>query len=288
MTSPADLFNFTLLATSGLYIGMLAYFNDLLGTKKHNIPIQWNSEPILWFLLTVFMVSMAVRFAGIDPTTLGAEIWNLTATGPLLVVYIYLILKIARHAVLQPIFWVIAALSALAILYALGSVALAIFAGGSTPIRYPARMGNLLLSMTVILCLIPLWSFFYSVWNAFLKNRSIEPAAAERQTAQARFLPSQTDGGASLQPGNSLVADFGRRRIEDHGYKADVRVTAANLNVPITVEVSNDNQRWAACEVDPEIPGDYDVPYIGSPWRYVRISNSGDTVVQIGEIYDLD
>jgi hypothetical protein len=288
MTSPADLFNFTLLATSGLYISMLVYFNDFLGTKKNNIPIQWNSEPVLWFLLTVFVVSMAVRFAGIDPTALGAEIWNLTATGPLLVVYVYLILKIARHAVLLPIFWVIAVLSALAILYALGSVALAIFAGGSTPIRYPARMGNLLLSMTLILSLIPLWSFLYSVWNAFLKNRSIEPAAAKRQTAQAELLPPHGDGGASLQPGSSVVADFGRRRIEDHGYKADVRITGADPNALITVEVSNDNKSWTACEVDPEIPGDYDVPYIGSPWRYVRINNSGDAAVQIGEVYDLD
>ncbi|MEQ8313282.1 MAG: hypothetical protein RL839_08980 [Gammaproteobacteria bacterium] len=288
MTSPADLFNFTLLATSGLYIGMLAYFNDLLGTKKHHIPIQWNSEPILWFLLTVFMVSMAARFAGIDPTSLGAEVWNLTATGPLLVVYIYLILKIARHAVLQQIFWVMVALSVLAVLYALGNVALAIFADGSTPLRYPERIGNLLLSLTAILCLILLWCFLVSVWTSFLKNRRIEPASIDRQTGRAKLLPPHGEGKGSLQPGSSLVADFGRRRIEDHGYKADVRITGANLNVPITVEVSNDNQRWAACEVDPEIPGDYDVPYIGSPWRYVRISNSGDTVVQIGEIYDLD
>jgi membrane protein implicated in regulation of membrane protease activity len=288
MTTPADLFNFTLLATSGLYVSMLLYFNGFLGTKKINIPIQWNSEPILWFLTLMFMASLTFRFAGNDPSAEGPGVWYLTGTGPLLVIYICLILKVARHAVLQQIFWVMAALSTLAILYVLGNIFLAVFADASTPIRYPERIGNLLLWMTVLLCAVLLWCLLISLWTSFLRGRSMEPGSVERQTAEANVVQAAGAAEINLDPGADMVLDFGKRLIEDHGYKADLRVSRSNTDAPVTVEVSNDSSRWAPCEIDEHIPTDYDVPYIGSPWRYVRVCNSGNQPVSIGKVYDLD
>lgn len=288
MTAPADLFNFTLLATSGLYVGMLLYFNGFLGTKKTNIPIQWNSEPVLWYLMLMFMVSLTFRFAGNDPWAIGPGIWYLTGTGPLLVIYICLILKVARHAVLQQIFWVIAALSALSILYVLGNIFLAVFADSSTPIRYPERMASLLLWMTTLLCVILFWCLLVSLWTSFLRGRTLQPGSVERHTGEATLVLAADAAEASLEPGAEMVLDFGMRLIEDHGYKADLRVSRDSTETPITVEVSNDKSRWAECEIDAQISTDYDVPYIGSPWRYVRVSNSSDQPTRIGKVYDLD
>ncbi|NKB33240.1 MAG: hypothetical protein GKR91_09085 [Pseudomonadales bacterium] len=288
MTTPGDLFTLTLLATGGLYISMLAYFNGFLGTKRKNIPIQWNSEPILWYLTMMFMVSLVFRFAGFNSSAAGPGVWYLTGTGPLLVIYIYLILKIAQHAVLQQIFWIMVALSTIAITYVLGNILLAVFADASTPIRYSERLALLLVLMTVILSLILLWCFLVSIWTSFLRNRMAEPGSLERQTAQGSVVTGAGAAEITLAPGANVSFDFGMRHIEDHGYKADLRVHRTSTEQAIKVEVSNDNQSWAACYIDEQIPTDYDVPYIGSPWRFVRIVNSSDQELQIGEVYDLD
>ncbi|MEQ8953790.1 MAG: hypothetical protein RL120_06610, partial [Gammaproteobacteria bacterium] len=164
----------------------------------------------------------------------------------------------------------------------------AAFSGVDTPIRYPDRLAMLLLTMTEILCFVLLWCFLLSFWNSFLRNRMAKPGSAERQTAQANVVAGPGSPELNLQPGASVTLDFGKRHIEDHGYKADLRVIRADADQAITVEVSNDRQRWAACFLDDQVPTDYDVPYIGSPWRYVRIRNNGDQAVQIGEVFDLD
>ena len=288
MTTPADLFTFALIATSGLYVSMLVYFNGFLGTKRNNIPIQWNSEPILWFLTLMFTIFLIFRFAGNDPSAEGPGVWYLTGTGPLLVLYIYLILKIARHAILQQLFWILVALSTAAILYLVGNILLAVLADSTAPLRYAERIGNLLLTMTVILSLLLFWCFLVSIWTSFLRNRKVEPGSPERQTALGKVVAAPSESEINLVPGANISFDFGMRHIEDHGYKADLRVIRANTDQTITVEVSNNNCSWIACDVDDQTPTDYDVPYIGSPWRYVRISNSSDQDVQIGEVYDLD
>lgn len=288
MTSAAELFTFTLLATSGLYAGMLAYFNGLLGTKRENTPLQWNSEPILWFLSLMFMISLTFRFSGIDPAAPGPGVWYLTGTGPLLIAYIYLILKLARHAVLQQLFWMLVAMGTVAIVYVASNIFAAVFTDSLDPYTYAERIGTLLLSMTVIVCLILLWCFLVSLWTSMLMIRATAAGAPERQTARARALSASEKSDFELQPGEDVALDFGKRLVEDHGYKADLRVARADSEHAIRVEVSNDNSSWIACELDGNISTDYDVPYIGSPWRYVRIHNVSDEAVQIDAVFDLD
>lgn len=116
----------------------------------------------------------------------------------------------------------------------------------------------------------------------------MEPGSEDRQTAEASVVQGAGAAEINLESGADMVLDFGKRLIEDHGYKADLRVSRDNTDAPVTVEVSNDSNRWALCEVDEQIPTDYDVPYIGSPWRYVRVSNPGNQPVSIGKVYDLD
>ena len=116
----------------------------------------------------------------------------------------------------------------------------------------------------------------------------MQPGSVERHTGEATLVLAADAAEASLEPGAEMVLDFGMRLIEDHGYKADLRVSRDSTETPITVEVSNDKSRWAECEIDAQISTDYDVPYIGSPWRYVRVSNSSDQPTRIGKVYDLD
>ena len=236
----------------------------------------------------MFMVWLTFRFAGNDPSAPGPGIWYLTGTGPLLVSYIYLILKIARHAVLQQLFWLLVALGVAAILFVTGNIMLAVFTASLSPDLYAERIGTLLLAMTALVCLILLLCFLVSIWTALLKNRFAEPGSSDRQIAQGKILRTLDSADSQLEAGEHLTLDFGLRLIEDHGYKADLRVQRDNPALPIEVEVSNDNSSWVACEIDKQIPTDYDVPYIGSPWRYVRITNTSDQPTTIGEVSDLD
>ncbi|MDD9890566.1 MAG: hypothetical protein OXU66_09135 [Gammaproteobacteria bacterium] len=50
----------------------------------------------------------------------------------------------------------------------------------------------------------------------------------------------------------------------------------------------NDQQNWEACFLDEAITTDWDVPYLHSPWRFVRVMNSGSESTQIAEVFDLD
>jgi hypothetical protein len=61
MISSADLFSFTFLATGGLYACMLAYFNGLIGTKRSNTKIMWNSEPIIWIITALLTFSIVIK-----------------------------------------------------------------------------------------------------------------------------------------------------------------------------------------------------------------------------------
>lgn len=288
MTSPADLFTLSLLATGGLYFSMFAYFNGLLGTKRPNMPILWNSEPLLWYMVFVLMIYVVSQLAGADSSARGPGIWYLTGTGNLLIIYIYLISKFARHTLPQVLSWAVVSLIAIAVLWVVGSILFAVAGGSDTSIEYEDQLRTLLLLMTVILSMNVFWCFLFAFWTAFLKHRRSEPASIERQTIQGKIVPSANSPDFNLDPGASITLDFGSRHIEDHGYKADLRVNRENSDCEITVEVSNDSRSWLACEVDEQIATDYDVPYMGSPWRYVRITNSSNRDVQIGEVFDLD
>jgi len=286
MTSPADLFTLTLLATGGLYFSMFAYFNGLLGTKRTNMPILWNSEPLLWYMAFVLMVWIVSQLVGQSET--GPGIWYLTGTGNLLIFYVYLVSKLARHALPRALSWGVIALIAIAVIYISGNILLSIFSGNDASLQYADRLSMLLLILTVILTLILLWCFLLAFWTAYLKHRRLDLASVDRQTLQGNIVPGPNTPELSLAPGASVTFDFGKRHIEDHGYKADLRVNSAGSEQALAVEVSNDNRSWLLCEIDGQITTDYDVPYIGSPWRYVRVTNSGDQALQIGEVYDLD
>jgi hypothetical protein len=288
MESPADLFTLAILATGGLYFCMLAYFNGLLGTKQSNMPIQWNSEPLLWYMAFLLMLFVAFRIIEPDPSAQGTGVWYQTGTGNLLIIYIYLSAKLARHAVPRLVAWAILTLIALAVLYVFGGILLAVAGGSDTAIDYPQRLGTLLLLMTVLLSLILAWCFLVSFWTAFLKHRRTDPASIERHTSQGSIVPGSGSPDYRLAPGASVALDFGKRQIEDHGYKADLRVDRQDTDAAVKVEVSNDSQSWLACELDEKITTDYDVPYMGSPWRFVRVTNTSDQEVQIDGVYDLD
>lgn len=288
MLSAADLFMLAMLATGGLYFTMLAYFNGLLGTRQSNMPIQWNSEPLLWYMAFLLMVFVAFRLIEPDPTAQGTGVWYQTGTGNLLIIYIYLIAKLARHTVPRMVAWAILTLVALAVVYVFGGILLAVTGGSDAAIDYPQRLGTLLLLMTVLLGLILIWCFLVSFWTAFLKHRRTDPGSIERHSSQGTIVPGTASPEYRLAPGASVAVDFGKRLIEDHGYKADLRVSRHNSDTPVSVEVSNDNQSWQACELDAKIATDYDVPYMGSPWRFVRVTNTSEQEVQIDGVFDLD
>ncbi|NKB35355.1 MAG: hypothetical protein GKR91_19830 [Pseudomonadales bacterium] len=294
MMGPAELFYLTLLVTGVLYASMLAHFNGSLGTKRANTQIYWNSEIIVWIVLLVLVMSVIFRLLGPTALIVGAGTWFLIGAGNLMVVYIYLAIKLARHTLPANVFWIIVALSIVANIYALIVVFVEIIAGSLTPTEYANALELLLLLMTLILALVLLFNLVQSLWSSFLVGRSREAQSTERHTAIGVAIAAQierTQSGShqvTLEPTNSIIYDFGLRRIEDHGYKADLRVIRANNDQSIVVEVSNDKNSWEVCFIDEIIPSDWDVPYLNSPWRYVRITNSGSAATSISSVFDLD
>ena len=309
MISSADLFVLTLLSTGGLYLSMLAYFNGLVGSKHRNTQIMWNSEPVLWIL--TFFLAVAVIFQIIGPMV-GAQapgVWYLTGAGNLLIVYIYLIMELARHDLPVAGYWSVFALTVLAILNTVVSLAPPLISQSLDLGGYREILGILLVSMTLILVLLVLFNLVRSLQSSLLKTWTAEPNSRDRHTAggvavTATGEVSNPDGvlsdinlqagetsesnPATLNKDSCIVVDFGVRRIEDHGFRSDLRIIGDNADQVIAVEVSNDKQNWVVCDREEEILTDWDVPYFGSPWRYVRIRNQGDQAIQIAEVYDLD
>ncbi len=309
MISSADLFTLALLSTAGLYVSMLAYFNGLVGSKRSNTEIMWNSEPITWFIALLLMLSVFFRIVG---PLAGAEapgIWFLIGVGNLLIVYIYLILELARHDLPASGYWFIVAGTLIAILYMITNIVMALLSELLNLALYAEVLGTLLASMTLILILILLFKFIRSLWSSLMRIWSADPNAPERLTAGG--IGVTTMGGVSnpngalsdinLHPGaksaaercsvdpeGSIIVDFGIRRVEDHGFRSDLRIIRDNTDQAITVEVSNDRQNWFGCFQDDNILSDWDVPYYSSPWRYVRICNQGDQATLIADVYDLD
>jgi hypothetical protein len=285
---------------------MLVYFNGLLGAKRLKTQIMWNSEPVVWVLLLLFSLSVIFRLARPEEAA-GPGIWYLTGAGNLLVVYIYLIQKLARHSLPVNSFWIAVAFIAISIVYSVARVATDIFAGNFSPADYASSLELLLLLLTEILCLILLLNLLRSLRSSFLQIWLAKPESTERHAAGAVstsgevsnpdavlsdvYQQSSTisdEDPSTLQAGASIVVDFGIRRVEDHGYRADVRIVSSEANPNIKLEVSNDKADWQPCFKDDKISSDWDVPYINSPWQFLRIANEGSTPISISDIFDLD
>lgn len=306
MISPADLYSLTLLATGGLYACMLVYFNGLIGTKRSSTRITWNSEPILW-IITLLLVFVII-FKIVDPAGgEGPGIWYLIGTGNLLVIYIYLVIELARHDLPKGGYWVLAALAAAAVIY----TAVTIVMGFSTQLMdlefYKNVLATLLAAISHLLLLVLAYNLLRSLNSSLMSIWTADPKSPKRLTAGGVAVaaigevsnakgalsviaapPSESKESARLNPNSGIVVDFGVRRIEDHGFRSDLRVVCGGENQLIAVEVSNDTQNWEACEREDKILTDWDVPYFDSPWRYVRITNETDETIQITEVYDLD
>lgn len=309
MTNPEELFTYTLMCTGGLYAVMLAYFNGLVDTKRPNTRILWNSEPIFWFITALLMVFLIFRLVGPEAGAQGPGLWYTIGAGNLIVIYTYLIFKLARHDLPETITWVVAGLIAIAILNAIFHVIPALLAARLGLDTYAAELGNLLAWLTHIVLLIlafllvrSLWSSVMLIWSAEAKSQGrltaggvavfttgsvTNPSGALSDINKAAGTKPESEW-AIVYPQSCLTIDFGGRRLEDHGFRSDLRIVRANTEQAITVEVSNDLKTWQECFRDEKISGDWDVPYYSNPWRYVRICNRGDQPTQIGEVYDLD
>ncbi|GJM11867.1 MAG: hypothetical protein DHS20C12_02700 [Pseudohongiella sp.] len=306
MLSPADLFSLTMLATGGLYAGMLAYFNGLIGTKRQATRRLWNSEPILWVLM--LLLTFAIIFKIVDPAQgQGPGVWYLIGTGNLLVVFIYLVVELARHDLPKAGYWIMAGLAAAAVLYTAATVAIGLATQQMDLQFYKDTLANLLAYISHILLLLLAYNLVRSLGSSLINIWMAEPDSPERLTAggiavaaignvsnpqgalsQVGVQAGESSTPATLSPDSGLVVDFGVRRIEDHGFKSDLRVICGGENQIINVEVSNDAKTWEACEREDKILTDWDVPYFNSPWRYVRIRNESDQAVDVNEVYDLD
>lgn len=304
MLNPTDLFSLTLLATGGLYACMLAYFNGLVGAKRSNTRIMWNSEPIIWII--TLLLTFSVVFKIVEPSGgEGPGVWYLIGTGNLLVIYIYLVVELARHSLPKVGYWAVAALIASAVLYTTVTVVMGFSTQAMDLVFYKDVLASLLAAMTHLLLVVLLFNLLRSLRSSLMKIWTADPNSRERLTAVSVMITAVGDvanphgalssiavesgaEAASLNPASSVIADFGVRRIEDHGFRSDLRIESSDTQQAIAVEVSNDGKIWEPCEREENIPSDWDVPYFNSPWRYVRISNNSDQTIQITEVYDLD
>ena len=306
MISSATLFSLTLLATGGLYVCMLAYFNGLVGTKRRHTRIVWNSEPIIWIITLLLTFSIAFRIAEPVPAE-GPGIWYLIGTGNLMVIYTYLIIELARHDLPKAGYWITAALSAAAVIFTVATIAGAFMSQSMDLLLYKDVLAMLLVALTHILMLVLIFNLLRSFRSSILTIWMADASSRERLRAGGITVTATGDvttpegaasdlnavaqpesAAATLQPGSNIVVDFGIRRIEDHGFRSDLRVVGGDADQSIAVEVSNDKQNWVACEREDAILTDWDVPYFDSPWRYVRVSNQSDQPIQIADVYDLD
>lgn len=305
MLSSVDLFSLTLLATGGLYACMLAYFGGLIGTKRRHTRIVWNSEPIAWIITLLLTFTIAYRV--VEPAAEGPGMWYLIGTGNLMVIYIYLIVELARHDLPAAGYWSIAALTAAALIYVTASIVMAMLSQTLDLEVYKDVLAMLLAAMTHLLILVLLVNLARSLHRSMLKTWMANPNSPDRLKAGGIAVTAEGEVGnpegalsvvgseaatqsapAVLQPGSSITVDFGLRRIEDHGFRSDLRIASPNSEQALSVEVSNDKLSWLACEIEDKQLTDWDVPFFASPWRYVRIRNAGEQAVEITDVYDLD
>lgn len=306
MISSVDLFSLTLLATGGLYACMVAYFGGLVGTKRPQARIVWNSEPILWIitLLLTFSIVFKIVQPGVGE---GPGIWYLIGTGNLMVIYIYLVIELARHDLPKIGYWGLAALTTAAVIYTTATVVMGFSSQTMDLELYKDALATLLAAMTHLLLLVLVFNLLRSLRSSFIKIWMADPNSRDRLTAGGIAVSSigevsNPDGALSsigldseektdpaiLNPESGIIVDFGIRRIEDHGFRSDLRVVSSNSDESIAVEVSNDCKGWELCEREDKILTDWDVPYFNSPWRFVRVTNKSDQDIQISKVYDLD
>ncbi len=309
MISPIDLFTLAFLSTAGLYGIMLAYFNGLLGSKRSNTRIMWNSEPIAWFLALVLVLVVGFQILGPRVGLVGEGHGYLAGVGILLVIFVYLIYMLSRHTLPTSVFWGVVTLVAISSLYTVINVVLVFTSSTFRLSMYVDTLATMLELMSLILILVLLFNLLQSVWISYFRLRYVPADSLQRHVASGVTVgtsgeatgsdatPSSDGDDFSIQstiqdltlaPGSSIVFDFGLRRIEDHGFKADLRIQSEGPNQKLAVEVSNDSATWSACFQDEGIASDWDVPYLESPWQYVRVTNNGDNATMIEGVYDLD
>ncbi len=184
MTNPEELFSFTLLCTGGLYAVMLAYFNGLVDTKRPNSKILWNSEPIFWFITSLLMVFLIFRQVDPEAGEQGPGLWYTIGAGNLIVIYTYLIFKLARQELPEKICWVVASLLTIVILYVLVDVIQALLSARLDLATYAAELGVLLALLTHILLLILAFLLARSLWSSVVLIWSAEARAQGRLTAR--------------------------------------------------------------------------------------------------------
>ena len=153
-----------------------------------------------------------------------------------MVVFIYLAVKLSRHTLPANGYWAAVVLTVAANLYALAQAALSIVSGNFTPTEYALVLESLLLFMTEIVMLVVMCNLISSLWSSFLQGRNRDPQSTGRHTSLGDTANQET----ALAPGGSLIVDFGSHRIEDHGYKADLRVNQSGNSQSLTIELSND------------------------------------------------
>ena len=168
MLNPADLFSLTLLATGGLYACMLAYFNGLVGAKRSNTQIMWNSEPIIWII--TLLLTFSVVFKIVEPGGgEGPGVWYLIGTGNLLVIYIYLVVELARHSLPKVGYWGVAALTAAAVLYTTITVVMGFSSQAMDLEFYKDVLATLLAAMTHLLLVVLLFNLLRSLRSSLMK-----------------------------------------------------------------------------------------------------------------------
>ncbi|MCG8414096.1 MAG: hypothetical protein MI746_07740 [Pseudomonadales bacterium] len=309
MISPIDLFTLAFLSTAGLYGAMLAYFNGLVGSKRSNTRIMWNSEPIAWFLALVLALVVGFQILGPRIGLIGEGHGYLAGVGILLVIFVYLIYKLSRHTLPNKAFWGVIALVLVASLYAVINIVLVFASSAFRLSMYVDALATMLELMSLVLVLILLFNLLQSVWISYFKLRYVSADSPQRHVASAVAVKaagevtnldallsgvgsdSTSDSESqhvTLAAGSSIIVDFGLRRIEDHGFKADLRVQSENASQQLSVEVSNDGVTWLACFQDESIASDWDVPYPESPWRFVKIRNLSDQPTTVAGVFDLD
>jgi len=297
--------------TYGLSLG---YFRGLFGFATTD-PIWWDSDTLGW-LLGIFgaLASIGLALLAIPTAPFWTVVLFIILMIVMVLVFFGLILMLAKHDLPPWLFWTMFGLLAAIIVFA---IILTLILGGGSP---PAWAASILVATIVafilaiyVLALILAYKLGRAIGRS-LPNSAIRIlfgwmpwgpyVPLEKETGGVNAYPDKgtvdnptgalpdptgTPGAgqrAIIHPGAWLVVDFGSRKIADHWNTADLRIIRANTDVSISVEVGNDGTNWESC--DHETGSDWDVPWYNSPFRYVRICNTGNSITGVSDVFDLD
>jgi hypothetical protein len=203
-------------------------------------------------LLTFSIVSKIVE-PGVGE---GPGVWYLIGAGNLMVIYIYLVIELARHDLPKIGYWGIAALTAAAVIYKTATVVMGFSSQLMDLELYKSVLATLLAAMTHLLLLVLVFNLLHSLRSSFIKIWMADSNSRDRLTAGGIEVScigevSNPDGAlsdlgldseektdpATLNPESGIIVDFGMRRIEGHGFRSDLRVVCSNSDQSIAVEL---------------------------------------------------